>query len=1187
MPTINGTENPDTLAGTNGDDIINGLAGNDTLSGGPGNDELYGGDGNDSLDAGGGNDLLDGGADNDTLTGYFNGYQGDVQAFGGSGNDTIQGAFFSTVDAGDGDDTVHMGGQLHHQVTSIDGGAGNDTFWIAGDSFDSSGSVLLDLTRVVNFETFIIKPQGSAVITDANIGSSGALTVKIEPGYVNQPWYSITVNGSAVTTGSLTLSGGGAGDTLTGGAGNDTLIGNGGNDILTGGAGNDTVYGVNGALETAVFSGNAADYNIQYDVNGATIISGADGTDTLYDVSFLRFSDQTVTVPVAPIIASGDDNNNTLTGGEGNDVLSGAGGTDTLNGMLGNDKLYGEAGNDTLSGGPGNDELYGGDGNDSLDAGGGNDLLDGGADNDTLTGYFNGYQGDVQAFGGSGNDTIQGAFFSTVDAGDGDDTVHMGGQLHHQVTSIDGGAGNDTFWIAGDSFDSSGSVLLDLTRVVNFETFIIKPQGSAVITDANIGSSGALTVKIEPGYVNQPWYSITVNGSAVTTGSLTLSGGGAGDTLTGGAGNDTLIGNGGNDILTGGAGNDTVYGVNGALETAVFSGNAADYNIQYDVNGATIISGADGTDTLYDVSFLRFSDQTVTVPVAPIIASGDDNNNTLTGGEGNDVLSGAGGTDTLNGMLGNDKLYGEAGNDTLSGGPGNDELYGGDGNDSLDAGGGNDLLDGGADNDTLTGYFNGYQGDVQAFGGSGNDTIQGAFFSTVDAGDGDDTVHMGGQLHHQVTSIDGGAGNDTFWIAGDSFDSSGSVLLDLTRVVNFETFIIKPQGSAVITDANIGSSGALTVKIEPGYVNQPWYSITVNGSAVTTGSLTLSGGGAGDTLTGGAGNDTLIGNGGNDILTGGAGNDLVVMTGHFADYAIVNDQSAFTVSDSRIGGDGTDTLDGIDFISFVDGVFNVALGAFNHTPVVANAIADQNSGEEAPWSFQVPGAAFSDADGDTLTYSATLANGDQLPAWLNFTAGTRTFSGTPPLDFNGVLDLKVTARDGSLSATDSFTFTINPVNDAPTVSNLAGEVVTVTENQGGKLLDIGFDAAVVDIDSANFGGGSLTVAVGSALAEDGLFIGTGLPALTSTSSTVSYQGVQFATYSGGGSAGVRWCSASTWMRPRRRSARSCSRSSIITRAPITRALARARSPGRWSTATAPPTVATTRSTSQPRLTWLR
>ncbi|MEH6790810.1 putative Ig domain-containing protein [Parasphingorhabdus sp.] len=131
--------------------------------------------------------------------------------------------------------------------------------------------------------------------------------------------------------------------------------------------------------------------------------------------------------------------------------------------------------------------------------------------------------------------------------------------------------------------------------------------------------------------------------------------------------------------------------------------------------------------------------------------------------------------------------------------------------------------------------------------------------------------------------------------------------------------------------------------------------------------------------------------------------------------------------------------------------FTLTIDPVNDAPVLANAITDQSSDEDAAWSFVVPANAFSDIDGDTLSFTASLGNDDPLPAWLSFTAATRTFSGTPPQDFNGSLDVKVTASDGSLSANDTFTLTIDPVNDAPvvipasqTLQATAGETATFT-----------------------------------------------------------------------------------------------------------------------------------------------
>ncbi len=106
----------------------------------------------------------------------------------------------------------------------------------------------------------------------------------------------------------------------------------------------------------------------------------------------------------------------------------------------------------------------------------------------------------------------------------------------------------------------------------------------------------------------------------------------------------------------------------------------------------------------------------------------------------------------------------------------------------------------------------------------------------------------------------------------------------------------------------------------------------------------------------------------------------------------------------------------------------ITVNPINDAPVAVD-IQDQSSDEDQPVSFTVP--AFTDVDNASLTYSATLENGDPLPSWLSFDAASRTFSGTPPQDFNGAIVLKVTGSDGSLSAFDTFTLTINPVNDAP------------------------------------------------------------------------------------------------------------------------------------------------------------
>ena len=94
----------------------------------------------------------------------------------------------------------------------------------------------------------------------------------------------------------------------------------------------------------------------------------------------------------------------------------------------------------------------------------------------------------------------------------------------------------------------------------------------------------------------------------------------------------------------------------------------------------------------------------------------------------------------------------------------------------------------------------------------------------------------------------------------------------------------------------------------------------------------------------------------------------------------------------------------------------------NEAPTASAAIANQSTNEDAGFSFAVPASSFTDVDaGDSLTLSATLADGSPLPAWLTFNPATQTFSGTPLNDDVGSLNIRVTATDTSgASATQDF-----------------------------------------------------------------------------------------------------------------------------------------------------------------------
>ncbi|HEY4942422.1 MAG TPA: putative Ig domain-containing protein [Rhizomicrobium sp.] len=94
-------------------------------------------------------------------------------------------------------------------------------------------------------------------------------------------------------------------------------------------------------------------------------------------------------------------------------------------------------------------------------------------------------------------------------------------------------------------------------------------------------------------------------------------------------------------------------------------------------------------------------------------------------------------------------------------------------------------------------------------------------------------------------------------------------------------------------------------------------------------------------------------------------------------------------------------------------------------PVLAHHTADQMWAIGQHVSFQFAANTFTDPQGAPLSYTASLANGAALPAWLSFNAATETFSGIVPAGTKA-FDLKVVATDLSykLSTTESFNVSV-------------------------------------------------------------------------------------------------------------------------------------------------------------------
>jgi len=122
--------------------------------------------------------------------------------------------------------------------------------------------------------------------------------------------------------------------------------------------------------------------------------------------------------------------------------------------------------------------------------------------------------------------------------------------------------------------------------------------------------------------------------------------------------------------------------------------------------------------------------------------------------------------------------------------------------------------------------------------------------------------------------------------------------------------------------------------------------------------------------------------------------------------------------------------------SSVSSLFAVAVANVNDAPTVLHSIPPQTVLEDTLFSYTLPDNVFIDVDaGDRLSYSASLADGNPVPSWLAFEAGSQTFSGTPGNTEVGSLVISVSATDQAGAAVSTIlSLNIENVNDAPVIN---------------------------------------------------------------------------------------------------------------------------------------------------------
>jgi hypothetical protein len=208
------------------------------------------------------------------------------------------------------------------------------------------------------------------------------------------------------------------------------------------------------------------------------------------------------------------------------------------------------------------------------------------------------------------------------------------------------------------------------------------------------------------------------------------------------------------------------------------------------------------------------------------------------------------------------------------------------------------------------------------------------------------------------------------------------------------------------------------------------------------------------TVAGTSSNTTLVPNA--NIVFGGSGANRTVTVTPVAGQTGTSTITV-TVSDGSLTASDT-------FLLTVTGV---------NTPPTISTIADLTVNEDTatgPIAFTVGDA---ETAAGSLTVSGTSSNPTLVPnANIAFggSGANRTVTVTPAANQSGTATITVTVSDGALTASDPFVLTVNAVNDAPTISNIADLTVNEDTSTGPIAFTIG------DVETA---AASLTVTAGS------------------------------------------------------------------------------------------------------------
>lgn len=1127
-----GTSNGDTLDAGAGNDIALGLAGDDAIQGGEGNDLIHGGDGADVLDGNAGNDVIYGGWGADQLTGGT----GSDQLFGEWGGDTY------VYQPGHGEviiDDNHRvlnwsyGGGEGGYGGEWDGGEGGYGGGWDGGEGGYGGAIVDDAPNILTFGPGI-RPQdlryseqnGDLVIEFANQPGDRVILRGYEPNRATQT-RSVDIirfaEGTEIVAESIEPTGktevadddGGSlygtqfADTLIGGDGDDWLDGQGGADRLVGGAGSDTyrIYKEWGSRPTETLIAETwreQDFNrieIDGDINADDLRLEFDGRDLLLRLTeegdAIRFAGfdpraEGMQAPVAEISLpwrgvslSFDDllaRGVRIIGTPDNDVLTGTALADWIEGL---------GADDTMTGGAGGD-IY---------------VIDADAGSDTIIDSENGDAPNVLVLPkGTTLDDVRlsydGEGFLILDLDNTGNRIRLSG---FDPENPLGARAVERFRFGLDGDEISYEELLER----GFDIFGTE-DGDALkgttLTDRVWGSDGNDLIEATPG----------------------------GDWLAGEGGNDAYVvklGDGevtiddwaeedAGNILRFGAGIDP-NALRNSLRFEEDGNGGHVLLIPYGGEGDVVrLTGFNPEDVLgtHAVERFEFADGTAvdyaTLVSWTLVVEGDNGGNALSGTNVGDRLYGHDGDDVMESGDGEDVLTGGVGNDVLRGGARRDAYVVnlGDGEDvigdDVEAGIGNVLTFGdGIARDDVRIEVDG--DDLLIQYGAGGDVVRvsnyapngmdgGTVIDTFEFADGtavtlrefmNQAPEVANPIDDQVVLEDAAF---SLVLPDDLFlDADGDDILTRVTVSGYETLPDWLQYDAATRtlfgtpeNDDVGEFDVIVQGMDTlGASSLHSFHVTVQNTndAPEVGTLLTGQRALEDTtfvyaLPANSFRDIDVG----DVLTYSAtlenGDPLPdwlsfdAQTGTFSGAPANSDVSSLQVRVTATDLAGAS----------VDQMLSLEVVNTNDAPTVGVALAAQTATEDAAFTYALPAGAFADADvGDRLSYSASLANGDALPAWLQLDAATGTFCGTPGNGDVGALQIRVTATDLlGASASQTFGLAVANTNDTPEVA------VALADQQATEDASFTFtvpEGAFRDVDAGDALTLSATRADGSAL----------------------------------------------------------------------------------------------------------